>query len=209
MPGVLARNQPDDRDEASCLPGLLTVVGVLGKDAAGEIPQSVHAVAQVGGGEQPRLLDIARRGLAVLPVAVAAVIMSTLGIALGLVLLVVPGIILALRWAVAAQAAAIENNGWQNALRRSRELTRENYLHVLALLIVAGVIATLINMGARAAVTGTATTWYWVAAGVAVHTLTRSFTALTTALLFYGLSSRYTGPRRRASKEHEKPRDVA
>ncbi len=168
----------------------------------------IHAVAQIGDGQQPRLPDIARRGVAVLPVVAAAVIMSTLGIALGFVLLLIPGIVLSLRWAVAAQAAAIENAGWRGALARSSELTRNNYLHVLAFGFVIGVATTLINLGARVALAGSAEVWYAVVAGILIHTLTRSFAALATAMLFYDLSSRYVRPQRRPSSEHEKPRDL-
>src|SRR5262249_983098 len=54
----------------------------------------VHAVSDVREGRVPRIGDVAMRGLRVLPVVVAAAIMSTLGIALGLVALIVPGVIL-------------------------------------------------------------------------------------------------------------------
>jgi hypothetical protein len=62
----------------------------------------VHAVADVREGRRPEIVAVARRGVRVLPVVAAATIMSWLGITLGFVLLVVPGVILLFRWAVVA-----------------------------------------------------------------------------------------------------------
>src|ERR1019366_6866137 len=68
----------------------------------------VHAVVSIGQGRRPRLGAIALRGVHVLPVVAAADITATAGIILGLVALIIPGILLMLRWAVVAQAAALE-----------------------------------------------------------------------------------------------------
>jgi hypothetical protein len=65
----------------------------------------VNAVAEVRQDRDPRLGSVARQGLRVLPVVAAATIASSLGIALGLLALVVPGVILMLRWVVVSQAA--------------------------------------------------------------------------------------------------------
>ncbi len=81
----------------------------------------VHAVADARQGRQPALGPVAIRGIRVLPVVAATTIISALGTIAGS-LLVIPGIILWLRWSVAAQAAAIENDGWLPALRSSRQL---------------------------------------------------------------------------------------
>jgi hypothetical protein len=45
--------------------------------------------------------------------------------------LVIPGVILMIRCAVVAQAAAVERVDWLGALRRSGQLVSGNYLHVL------------------------------------------------------------------------------
>ncbi|HEV7483689.1 MAG TPA: hypothetical protein VGO13_11395 [Solirubrobacterales bacterium] len=64
----------------------------------------VHAVAEVRNGRVPRLASVAREGLRVLPVVAAASIASALGIGIGFLLLIVPGVILFFRWVVVAQA---------------------------------------------------------------------------------------------------------
>jgi hypothetical protein len=151
----------------------------------------IHAVAEVRAGGTPRLSDIAARGMRVLPTAAATAIMMTLGILIGLVLLIVPGIILAFRWYVAVQAAAIEHEGWLPALRRSRELTRGVYLHLFGFGILIGIISELPLAIARDGVTGHDTLAVAFLAGVLVHAFALAFAALATALLYYDLASRH------------------
>jgi hypothetical protein len=149
----------------------------------------IQAVRSIGHNRAPRLSQVALRGLVVLPTVAAAEIIATLGIALGFLAFILPGVILLIRWAVVAQAAAVDNDNWVSALKRSGELTAGNYLHVLGLIVVAGVIAALItNAGLTAA--GNRTTAWAVALGIAVETIARSFVALNLAVLFFDLLAR-------------------
>jgi hypothetical protein len=150
----------------------------------------IHAVAEVRAGRTPRLGDIAARGLRVLPTAAATAIMTTLGIAVGLVALIVPGIILAFRWYVAVQAAAIEQEGWIPAIRRSRELTRGVYVHLFGFGILIYLIAEVPLLIGRAVVTGHDTLAAAFIGGVLLHAFALAFTALATALLYFDLAAR-------------------
>jgi hypothetical protein len=147
----------------------------------------VHAVAEVRQGGEPQLATVFRRGLKVLPVVVAATIVSSLGIFVGFLLFVVPGVILFLRWVVVAQAAAIENEGWSTALRRSQQLSAHRYMHVILFVLFTGVIVAVPGVAAGFAFghhdTGPAS----LLAGLAIHIVTASFAALAMALLFYDL----------------------
>ena len=61
------------------------------------------------------------------PVAGAAIVASllaTLGIVFGLVLLVVPGLLLATRWALILPVIVVERRTWRDSFGRSRELVR-------------------------------------------------------------------------------------
>lgn len=151
----------------------------------------VHAVAEARAGGEPKLGSVARQGLKVLPVVAAASIVSWLGITAGFIALIVPGVILSLRWAVVAQAAAIEHEGWTSALRRSGELAKDNYGHVFALVLCSGLIvgvpALLIGLGFSHDSTDVASFLVGVAVQVAVY----SFGALVTALLYYDLRVRH------------------
>jgi hypothetical protein len=150
----------------------------------------VHAVREAREGDAPRFGPVARQGLRALPVVAAASIMSELGIALGFVALIVPGIFLTLRWFVVAQTAAIEGEGWLPALRRSGQLTDRHYLH----LVVVAIYVALITMVPSLAVGfrfGPDTTPASFLVGVAVEVVTWSFAALATALLYYDLRTRW------------------
>ncbi|HKB51244.1 MAG TPA: hypothetical protein VKC63_07425 [Solirubrobacterales bacterium] len=151
----------------------------------------VHAVSEVRGEREPRIGPVALQGLRVLPVVAAATIVSWLGITAGFLLLIVPGVILWLRWAVVAQAAAIEREGWLPALRRSRRLADGHYGHIAAFLIMVGGIATVPFLLGGAAFghhdTGAAS----FVTGLAIRVLIASFAALAGALLYYDLLVRW------------------
>jgi hypothetical protein len=154
----------------------------------------IHAVIAIGEGRQPKLLGVAWRGLRVLPVVTAAQIIAGLGIGIGFFAFIVPGVLLLIRWAVVAQVAAIEHTDWLGALRRSGELTRENYLHVLGLIAVAAVVSLALRQGGEA-ITQTSAQAPQVLLGIALDTVARAFAALTTAILFFDLLARKREPR--------------
>ncbi len=149
----------------------------------------VHAVGEVREGGIPRLAPVARQGLKVLPVVAAASVISWLGIVLGFAALIVPGVLLLLRWFVVAQAAAIEHEGWLPALRRSGELTNDRYGHILVFVVYLSVIVTLpvflVGLGLGDDPSGAA-----LVVGLFVQVVTWSFGALATALLYYDLRVR-------------------
>jgi len=149
----------------------------------------VHAVVMIGDGEQPTLPSVVSRGVRVLPVVAAAQIVAALGIAIGAFAFVIPGIILLIRWAVVAQVAAIERTDWLGALRRSGELVRGEYLHVFGLVLVTAAFNFAVTLGAQGIV-GTKARASDVVLGIAAATVTRSFSALATAVLFFDLLAR-------------------
>jgi hypothetical protein len=150
----------------------------------------MHAVVSIGDGRKPRLGSVVLRGVQVLPVVAAAAVMSSLGIALGYVALIVPGILLGLRWAVVAQAAALEHEGWLGALRSSGRLTHGHYWHVFGLILVAGALAVAVRLGFGAFALGSTSGVASVSVGIAVDTFVASFAALTLAMLYFDLRSR-------------------
>jgi hypothetical protein len=154
----------------------------------------IHAVVLIGKGDSPRLTQVAASGLRVLPVVAAAVIAAGLGIAAGLIALIIPGILLAMRWSVVAQVAAVEHEGWIPSLSRSGELTRGHYLHIFGLLLVTGLLAGGVGTAAQLIPLGSSSGAASVAVGIAFRTITASFSALTLALLYFDLRARKAGP---------------
>lgn len=168
----------------------------------------VHAVVEIGAGRSPRFGSVALRGLRVLPVVAAAQIVAGILIALGFVALIIPGILLSLRWAVVAQTAAIDNEGWMPALGRSRKLTAGHYRHVFGLQLTIGLLTGLVGFGAGVSATGNATSVASVLIGIVVYTILASFTALTLAILYFDLRAREAGPARSSIPEYEHLRDL-
>jgi hypothetical protein len=152
----------------------------------------VHAVGEVREGRDPRLGSVAIKGLRVLPVVAAATIASTLGIFLGFLAFVIPGIFLLLRWFVVAQSAAIEHEGWLPALRRSRELTDGHYGHVFVFSLYLWVILFVPFLLLELAFDDQATTAASFLVGLVLLVITQSFAALATALLYYDLRARFS-----------------
>jgi MFS family permease len=81
-----------------------------------------------------------------------------LGVALGMILLIVPGVILALMWCVAAPVQVVEGPGVLASLGRSRELTRGHRWMILVLMIVFVVVAWVVS--AIVALSGLAATGF-------------------------------------------------
>lgn len=149
----------------------------------------VQALVAIAGNEPSPLRSALSRSLPVLPVVVAAEIIAWIGIGIGFVLFIIPGVILLLRWTVVAQVAAAEGVDWPTALRRSAQLASRNYLRIFGLrVVVALVIATLTNL--VAAGVGTSHHPAEVAVGIVVDVLTTTFQALVISVLYFDLRAR-------------------
>jgi len=103
--------------------------------------------------------DAVRRGFARFLSIVGVSILVSLGVFVGLILFIIPGIILALRWSVALPACVVENLGPIAAMRRSADLTKGHRWQIFGLfvliivvaIIAFAVIGALVGMGLLAA----------------------------------------------------------
>lgn len=150
----------------------------------------VHAVVAVGEGRRPRLGSVAWQGLRILPIVGAAAIIADAATELGLLALVIPGILLSIRLIVVAQAAALEQAGVRPALRRSWQLTLGREWHVFGLILAIGIPMAAVSVGVFLLTSGSGTSAGAVAVGIVINTVFASFSALTTALLYFDLRSR-------------------
>jgi hypothetical protein len=190
--------------------GILFVFELLDYSLIGPLISAlhVHAVVQIGDGETPRLGSVALRGLRVLPVVAAAEIIANILIGLGFLALIIPGVILALRFSVVAQSAAVDHEGWLPALRRSRRLTAGHYWHIAGLLLVIGVVTSATVFGGRALSSGGETSVGWILIGLGIETVLASFVALALAILYFDLRAGETQRTRESTPEYQHLRDL-
>lgn len=83
------------------------------------------SVGEILGSVTPRLISI----------ILLQIVMGIL-IGIGLILLIIPGVILALMWAVAMPSLVVENKGVFDSLSRSSELTKDNRMRILGVAVV-------------------------------------------------------------------------
>jgi uncharacterized membrane protein len=104
--------------------------------------------------------EAVRRGLSRFWSIIGLAILATLGITVGIILLIVPGIMLAIRWSVALPACVVENLGPLAAMRRSAELTKGHrwkifgvFILILVIVLIAAMIIGLIVAAVVGAIT--------------------------------------------------------
>lgn len=149
----------------------------------------VHAVADVREGREPEIGPVARRGIASLPVLCRAAGFAYLGVILGFVAFVVPGVILSLRWAVVAQVATLGAKDWRGALEQSKLLTTGRYRHIFVLFLILFVVTVLPGIVLDLIFGWHVTVTKWVISA-AIGVPISSFNALAVGLLYYDLTAR-------------------
>jgi hypothetical protein len=149
----------------------------------------IYAVKTAGEGRRPRLVRVAAQGIAVLPSVSATALLTGLAEAAGFLALVVPGILLFARWAVASQAAALHGGGPLAAIRSSDRLTSGHRRRVIALLLILALLFIAVDEAARRLPLGSTSGALSVVTGIAVQTFAASVGALTLALLYFTLNA--------------------
>ncbi|MBI1682706.1 glycerophosphoryl diester phosphodiesterase membrane domain-containing protein [Caulobacter hibisci] len=90
--------------------------------------------------------EAASSGLRFLLPLIGLAIIATLGIWLGMLLLVVPGIILSVMWTVAAPTLVVEKKGVFASLGRSRDLTRGSRWPIFGLFVVYFIASIILSL---------------------------------------------------------------
>ena len=113
-------------------------------------------------------------------------LVAGIGIVIGFVLIIVPGLILITIWSVAAPVVVLERPGGLRALGRSRELVKGNgwnvFAVILLLVILVGVVTVILEGVAAAAGTGVG-----IVVRVVVGILTAPISSLAAAVLYFEL----------------------
>lgn len=131
---------------AAVIPGILLsmlvpVVGDILTTVLSLLVEAAIAIAvfQVLRGTKPSFGGSLSRGLSNLVAVFVAALLTGLGIALGTLLLVIPGIILSCIWVVTIPACAVEQLGAIDSIKRSTELTKGYRMTIFLCLLIFGV----------------------------------------------------------------------
>ena len=113
-------------------------------------------------------------------------ILAGIGITIGFILIIVPGLILITIWSVAAPVVVLERPGALKALGRSRELVKGNGWQVFGVIVVL-VIGVNIVAGIIEAIGDSGGTGVGIVVRVIVQILIAPLTALAASVLYFEL----------------------
>jgi hypothetical protein len=119
-------------------------------------------------------------------------IVAGVGIVVGFILIIVPGLILITIWSVAAPVVVLERPGGLRALGRSRELVRGNGWQVFAVIFVLGILVVIVG-SAIELTADSAGAGVGIVARVIVGVLTAPLSALAAAVLYFELRGASAG----------------
>ncbi len=117
---------------------------------------------------------------------VAVSILFGIGVAIGFVLLIIPGLILLVIWSVVAPVTVLERPGVFAAFRRSRELVRGNGWNVFGVIVIVFVIVFVISIVAGLAASGLGSVGRALVQW-AVNASVAPATALSASVLYFAL----------------------
>ena len=158
---------------------------ILGCIAQGAI---AYAVYQAMSGKIVGMGDALGRGTATIVPLVLTSILMTLGMMLGMLLLIVPGFILICMWFVAIPACVVEKTGPVESLQRSAFLTKGCRLQIFALVLLTFVLIAIL-VGAISFLIASITGSYVAAALVAaiIGIVPQAFASVLYAIVYYDL----------------------
>ena len=131
-------------------------------------------------GSRPSFRDCVVRGLAQLPRAIGATLLSFLLALGGFLLLVVPGIIATMMFYVVMPVAVIERLPAGVALRRSRELTHGHKLEMFVVVLITGLATGAVTFAVNDGMAGTG----FVYVSTLLDAVFASFTSVLAAVAY-------------------------
>jgi hypothetical protein len=149
----------------------------------------VEAARDILDGRRDQTIDglFSAAGTVLGPLLVAGVLAS-IAIAIGLVLLVVPGLILITIWAVIIPVVVIERTGALESFGRSRRLVKGNGWQVFGVLVVVVVGAFIVQILIAALIGGVSDSYAGFSLAVLLTTLlTIPLTALAASVIYFEL----------------------
>jgi hypothetical protein len=158
----------------------------------------IYALHEIAAGERPSPGRVFVAGFEAFTPLFAAVLLAAAGIAIGFLLLVVPGVYLAVRWIFVPQAVVIEGARGVGALSRSAQVVQGFWWRTFGLILLANLavaIPGLLLLAPFTAIADSTDRAVWQMVGSAITTsVTTPFVAIFSTLLYYDLGARAESP---------------
>jgi hypothetical protein len=116
-------------------------------------------------------------------------LLASLGIIIGLALLIVPGLILLTLWLLIVPAIMLEDRGIMASFGRSRELVSGQGWSVFGVIVLTVLILLVVNIGVSILEGAVDSRWFSVLADIASQTATAPFLALAWTITYFELRS--------------------
>lgn len=116
----------------------------------------------------------------------AAGILAALGVGIGFILLIVPGVFLLTRWSLIVPAIVLEEKGAGDSFGRSNDLVKGASWPVLGVIVLTAIMAAVANGIISAVFRGIFSSFlgYWLG-GLVSHSLTVPFVAAAWTLMYF------------------------
>ena len=172
---------------AGLLVALVTIVVTIAGTALlqGGLVEIVRGL-HVDGDDEATAFDALERAGDRLGKLIAVSLLVGFGVAFGIVLLVIPGLVLATRWAVAVPAAMLESGTARDAMKRSRAIVAGNGWNVFKVLFAVGFLTGFVSLPFTMIGIQEGPFGWWVAATLG-SVLTAPYTAHALTVMYYAL----------------------
>ena len=155
---------------------------------------TIHALLPAAEGRTPAAGPALTAGFEAFPALFAAVALAALGVALGLLAFVVPGIYILVRWVFVPQAVVLDGARGTAALARSGEVVRGFWWRAFGILLLGNLAATLPGLviagPMRALAESADRELYSLIGSMASQVVTAPFVAVLLTLLYFDLRAR-------------------
>jgi hypothetical protein len=156
----------------------------------------IHALRSIAAGGRPGAGEAFVSGFEAFTPLFFAVVIAAIGIAAGLVLFIVPGVYLFVRWYFVPQVVVIDDARGFDALRESGNVVSGFWWRTFGLVVMINLAAALPALLITAPFAGIASNTddaIWALAGtICAESVTAPFVALFATLLYYDLRARRT-----------------
>jgi hypothetical protein len=156
----------------------------------------IYALHSIADGERPSAGQVFVAGFEAFTPLFGAVVLAAIGIALGFVALIVPGVYLAVRWYFVPQAVVVEGARGPAALTRSSQVVQSFWWRTFGLVLLANLAVAIpgfLLLAPFSAIAASTDQSVWALVGTILTTsVTTPFVALYSTLLYYDLLARRT-----------------